>query len=455
MIWLYAGLTVALSALFVFVVLENQLELINEAAILRSQLAGERLRRTLQIEQLSREAGRGLSDESEARIAREARALDISSLSLLSEDGVLLATVPSGERTLGEQAGSAEFRMINEALTRREFENRLFHHQPDRDARQVHLFIPVDAAGGEGTVAHAVVEIPQIDESLAYLARQIAIGIGLIMIANVLFWIVLWKNLFRPLESLRLGIAEITGGALDKRVKVERDDELGSLARAFNSMAAALNTMQERARGANPLTGLPGNVEIAEEIDRRLGANELFAVLYGDLDNFKAYNDAYGFSQGDRGILYTRDVLEQARATIESAVPSVLNEGIFIGHEGGDDFVAICPYEVWEQFATEITHVFDAGVAQFYSEEDRRRGYISSYDRQGNPQQFPFMSFSLAIVTNHHRSFAHHAELVEVAAEVKKVAKKIPGSSYAIDRRKAHDSQSSPQPALSPERGWA
>jgi hypothetical protein len=144
-------------------------------------------------------------------------------------------------------------------------------------------------------------------------------------------------------------------------------------------------------------------------------------------------------------------VLEDARATVESATPA-LQGSIFIGHEGGDDFVAICPYEVWESFANEVTHTFDAGVAQFYSDEDRNRGYISSWDRQGNPQQFPFMSISLAVVTNYHRSFAHHAELVEVASEVKKVSKKIPGSSYAIDRRKAHDSSVKPETPRAPER---
>jgi len=454
MVWLYAGLTVALSALFVFVVLENQLELINESAILRSQLAGERLRRTLQVEQSVGGSGDQLSVESQAAIADEAAALDVTSLAIYSERGVLIGSVPGGARPTGEQADTAEFRLINEALTRREFENRLFHHQLDRDARQVHLFIPVDAQGGEVMVAHAVVEIPEIDESLTYLTRQIAVGIGLIIVANVLFWLVLSKNLFRPLESLRRGIAEITGGALDKKIHVERQDELGNLAEAFNGMANALQRMQERARGANPLTGLPGNVDISEEIDRRLNQNEVFAVLYGDLDNFKAYNDAYGFSQGDRGILYTRDVLDQARATVESSTPALVGR-IFVGHEGGDDFVTICPCEVWETFAKEITHTFDAGVAQFYSEEDRNRGYISSYDRQGNPEQFPFMSISLAVVTNHHRSFAHHAELVEVAAEVKKVSKKIPGSSYAVDRRKAHDSSSQPQSPRASEREFA
>jgi GGDEF domain-containing protein len=200
-------------------------------------------------------------------------------------------------------------------------------------------------------------------------------------------------------------------------------------------MTVSLRTMQEKARGANPLTGLPGNVEIAEEIDQRLSRGDVFAVLYGDLDNFKAYNDAYGFTQGDKGILYTRDVLERARSQTADAGEAD-PDSIFLGHEGGDDFVALCPYQCWERFAKRITRAFDAGVAQFYSEEDRERGYISSVDRLGNPQQFPFMSISLAVVTNHHRTFAHHAELVEIAAEVKKVAKKIPGSSFAIDRRK-------------------
>jgi diguanylate cyclase (GGDEF)-like protein len=190
----------------------------------------------------------------------------------------------------------------------------------------------------------------------------------------------------------------------------------------------ALKRMRDEAKGANPLTGLPGNITIANFIGENLAKGNVICVLYCDLDNFKAYNDKYGFTKGDEAILYTRDCLL-------SVTKRDNLRNVFIGHEGGDDFVAITDYEQWEAFAKTFIATFDRGVHQFYNSVDARNGFIESVNRKGERQRFPLMSISVAVVTNKTREFHSTGEMIQIAAEVKKYVKSMEGSCYAIDRR--------------------
>jgi len=190
----------------------------------------------------------------------------------------------------------------------------------------------------------------------------------------------------------------------------------------------ALQRMRDEAKGANPLTGLPGNITIAKYIDDCLASGKIICVLYCDLDNFKAYNDKYGFTKGDEAILYTRDCLLAVAQRKDI-------QNVFVGHEGGDDFVVVCPYEYWEAFCKNFITMFDRGIYQFYNSIDARNGFIESINRQGQRQRFSLMSVSIAVVTNKTRPFRRHAEMIQVAAEVKKYVKSMDGSCYAIDRR--------------------
>jgi GGDEF domain-containing protein len=186
--------------------------------------------------------------------------------------------------------------------------------------------------------------------------------------------------------------------------------------------------MRDEAKGANPLSGLPGNITIAKYIDDFLASGRIVCVLYCDLDNFKAYNDKYGFTKGDEAILYTRDCLLAVARRRDM-------QNIFVGHEGGDDFVVICEYEYWENFAKAFITTFDRGIYQFYNSVDARNGFIESINRRGERQRFPLMSVSIAVVTNKTRPFKRHAGMIQVAAELKKYVKSMDGSCYAIDRR--------------------
>jgi diguanylate cyclase (GGDEF)-like protein len=184
----------------------------------------------------------------------------------------------------------------------------------------------------------------------------------------------------------------------------------------------------DRNRNANPLTGLNGNIEIQREITSRISRGLLFAVIYADLDNFKAYNDVYGYSNGDRIIVLTADILTDQVALFG-------NPDDFIGHVGGDDFILVSTPDKAEQISLSVIAEFDDKILNFYNEEDRAAGVITTKNRKGEIDTFPLMSISMAIVTNERREINSYVEVGEIAAEVKKKLKTMPGSNYFIDRR--------------------
>ena len=178
-------------------------------------------------------------------------------------------------------------------------------------------------------------------------------------------------------------------------------------------------------RSVSPLTGLPGNVQIEHELERRVAANQVFAVLWLDLDNFKSFNDRYGFIRGDEAISYLAQVL---RDTSD-------DRSMFVGHIGGDDFVVVCGADEAEPLSKAIVERFDRDVRSLYDVEDASRGSVLVPDRQGNQVEFPLISVSIGAASNENRQVPDYRELVEIATEMKSFAKKQPGSVYAIDRR--------------------
>lgn len=182
-------------------------------------------------------------------------------------------------------------------------------------------------------------------------------------------------------------------------------------------------------RKVSPLTGLPGNVQIQAEMKKRLLKQETFAILYVDLDNFKAYNDVYGFSNGDEIIKFTAKVISQY-------VHNVEDSSNFVGHIGGDDFVAIVDKTDYDKICQEIIIEFDTGVEAFYSKEDMERGYVEIENRKGILEQFPMTTISIAVVEVDPNVFHSTLEIGEVGAQVKHRAKSIMGSAYVINRRK-------------------
>ena len=184
----------------------------------------------------------------------------------------------------------------------------------------------------------------------------------------------------------------------------------------------------QAARDLSPLTGLPGNFRIGQEIEQRIEGGGSFSLIYCDLDNFKAYNDHYGFMRGDEVIRFC------ARCLVE-ATEAIGEPDAFVGHIGGDDFVALTSAEKAEEYCKRVIETFDDGILDNYDTADALRGYIEVIDRRGERYAFPMVSISLGVATNTLRPIVSQWEASAIAVEMKEFAKKRIGSSFEIDRR--------------------
>src|SRR5213080_4205522 len=180
-------------------------------------------------------------------------------------------------------------------------------------------------------------------------------------------------------------------------------------------------------RGVNPLSGLPGNPTITEELETRLARGEHFALLYVDIDRFKEFNDHYGFTRGDNVITMLAEILIHAAGSDQR----------FVGHIGGDDFVLLARAEEAEALAEENTARFDASIRALYDPDDHARGWIEARDRRGRLRHTPIATVSIGIVNVPPGRFSGATAAARAAAEVKEVAKRRPGSAWAVDRRKS------------------
>lgn len=184
----------------------------------------------------------------------------------------------------------------------------------------------------------------------------------------------------------------------------------------------------ERYLDANPLTRLPGNFSIIAQLQDRIDSKNSFGLGYVDIDNFKTFNDCYGFARGDDIIRITARIITNILKETDAA-------NNFTGHVGGDDFVFICQPANLKIFCTKIIKSFDLVSANFANEEDRKKGFIESEDRQGIIRKFPLPSLSIAAIDTRTTRIDHPGEASSISGDLKKAVKKLPGSNYLIDRR--------------------
>jgi diguanylate cyclase (GGDEF)-like protein len=206
---------------------------------------------------------------------------------------------------------------------------------------------------------------------------------------------------------------------------IVRDGMYAGVGSNFDLMQAMTRLQLKEARYANPLTLLPGNVPIQEHMQHLLDNRQPFWVAYADLDFFKPFNDVFGYEHGDAVIRLLGDVLvAQADKTVD-----------FVGHIGGDDFFVIYQTDDWEQRCQNVLQQFDAGVQAYAQQKGLGDGKYQSEDRQGNVVSYCLPTVSIGVVPATSDQFHNVHEISTVAAEVKKAAKRIAGSSLYVDRR--------------------
>jgi diguanylate cyclase (GGDEF)-like protein len=216
-------------------------------------------------------------------------------------------------------------------------------------------------------------------------------------------------------------VAAFDLGANDYVVKPHNRDEL--LLRVRN-----LLNWSRTQREANPLTGLPGNLAIEREVLRRLDSHAPFVFLYIDADNFKAFNDHYGYQRGDEAIRIMARLIGDV--LVEHG-----NRNDFLGHVGGDDFVVVTTPDRFEAIGAALIARFDREIEALYRPEDRKRGHIKVFNRRGEEEEFPVMSVTVAAIPSNRYRITHLAQLNDLASELKQYGKSRPGSVVVSDRR--------------------
>ena len=261
---------------------------------------------------------------------------------------------------------------------------------------------------------------------IAFKASAVLCGLGLLFSLTAAF--VITRNISGALKKLKFATGMISEGKFDHRPDIRNQDELGDLAQAFATMASRLKQLEEMYLDTSPLTRLPGGIAIENVMNKRIAADTPLAFCLMDIDNFKAYNDHYGYAKGN-------DVIQATAGIVGEAVAKYGNKDDFIGHIGGDDFVLITTPDLYPRICQAVIDNFDKTIPDFYDEQDRQQGHIVGENRQGQEVRFPLATLSIAVVTNVKRKFNNHIQYGEVAAEMKEHAKTVAGSVFMVDQR--------------------
>lgn len=191
-------------------------------------------------------------------------------------------------------------------------------------------------------------------------------------------------------------------------------DNLISGVVSIKSLLMKVSEIQvELASYLNPLTRLPGNNIITENLKQTFERGKEFSVLYFDLDRFKAYNDSYGFKKGDELLLFTANILSEFFDKPES----------FLGHIGGDDFIVILNHYAFSDSCKKLITYFDEHVNKFYAQKHLSQGYIYIENREGEMEEIPLVTISIAVVTNYLKKFHSVEEIISEATRMKKICK--------------------------------
>ena len=350
----------------------------------------------------------------------------VEKISVLSISGETIATNDPMVQEFGE---SHKDIITYKELARASNESVWFYSTVNKNTQLIDIYIPLTLDESIKYIVKLSFSIGNIRQAIINTIVPISLTVIAVLIGNLFLGFVLLRTIVWPIRLLNIATKDIASGNLDLNVNIKTNDEIQELGETFNEMTVALKKMKEKAENANPLTKLPGNTSIREEIEKRIKRNEQFVAIHIDLNDFKAYNDKYGIGKGDEVIKFTSK-------TIDKAVRENGNPTDFIGHEGGDDFFVLTTPNKADSVAADIISEFDSKIKNFYSEEDLKAGYITANNRRGEVVKFPIMSISLAGVTNQYRSITSYGELTNIAVEVKNRAKLENKSVFFVDKRR-------------------
>ncbi|MDD5652826.1 MAG: diguanylate cyclase [Candidatus Omnitrophica bacterium] len=417
--------SVLLVSAFTFIQVNNQVQNISRYNSYQANLSTVLVKNNLQA-MLKGAAAEDVPGFLRVAIASLAEAEITNHLIVYDKDGKIIA---SSNNQVGE---TVSFKDLSKADDLKSLlsQNKWYFSSIDRLKHQLNIYVALtEQPGILGYVAKISLPLASIGEALNQVYIPVIIAILVVIAANIILSYILSRTVVGPIKMLNEVTKIIAAGDLAVRTDIHTEDEIEELGATFNYMAGELVKMKERAENANPLTKLPGNIVIHEQIDKRINSKEKFMVIYCDLDNFKAFNDKYGIAKGDEAIKLTSEVFKES-------VKVKGGPDDFLGHEGGDDFLLLTTPDRAEGVAEYITSEFDKRVRSLYSEEDLKAGKIIAHARDGSIKEFPIMTISLAGVTNAHRPIISYVEVTNIAAEIKKKSKAIPGSSFVVDKRK-------------------
>jgi diguanylate cyclase (GGDEF)-like protein len=264
------------------------------------------------------------------------------------------------------------------------------------------------------------------DQESQTVVIAVGLAVGGVVTAFAIAFLMVY-SFATSMRKLQRATHRIADGDFDHDPGIPAGDEIGSLAQDFSRMAVRLKALEQVSLDASPLTRLPGNIAIEDSLNRRLREQTRFVMCYMDLDNFKSYNDRYGYIKAS-------ELLKDTGCLINKVIKRLDNPEDFVGHIGGDDFVAIVGAEKADAVCREIISDFDTMIPAYYSDEDRSAGAINGIDRYGVPRVFPLVSISIAALVCYPGDYATAAEIATAAAEVKDHVKVSSGSNYIIIR---------------------
>jgi GGDEF domain-containing protein len=250
--------------------------------------------------------------------------------------------------------------------------------------------------------------------------------IGLILALTISFFMT--ESILKSVQQLKKAVSLISKGVFKNLPSVNSSDEVGELSHSFNKMAHRLIELEEAYRDASPLTRLPGGITIESVVQSRIDDEIPFAFCMLDLDNFKPFNDRYGYSRGNV-------IIKQTAKILQAAIKAQGSQNDFVGHVGGDDFVVVTRPDRFEKICETIIEMFDADILSYYDKEDCQSGRIISKNRLGKAMEFPIMTISISAVNSEFTELKDYIQVGEIVAELKTYAKSFNGSNLVVDRR--------------------